>query len=200
MAFVAFLVYSFAITITEDLFAIFLAGSLLVFPIGLLIAARYMPRKTDLGARSAAQFEAFKRYLGNIQKYASVEDAKDQFDKYLPYAIAFGLEKSWVLNFSQTEMPIPIWYHPYFPTASQSGSRRGTARPASGGGGGMPSLDDAAGRMFGGLESMSTGLFTMLDEAASTFTSAPSSSGSSGGGGGGFSGGGGGGGGSSGFG
>ena len=201
MSFAAFLSYNFTTTITEELFAMFLAGSLLVFPVGLLIAARYMPRKTDLGSRTAAQFEAFKRYLGNIQKYADVENAKDQFEKYLPYAIAFGLEKSWVLNFSrmETEMPVPVWYHPFYPTMTQSGGRRGLGRPASTGGGGAPSLDDAAGRMFGGLESMSTGLFTMLDQAASTFTSAPSSTGSGGGGGGGFSGGGGGGGGSSGF-
>ena len=201
LGFAAFLAYSFAVTLTSELFALFLGGSLLVFPVGLLIASRYMPRKTDLGARTAAQFEAFKRYLGNIQKYTDVENARDQFEKYLPYAIAFGLEKSWVLNFSRTDtpMPLPTWYHPYYPTTTQSGGRRGSARPVPGGGAGAPSLDDAAGRVFGGLESMSTGLFTMLDQAASTFTSAPSSSGSGGGGGGGFSGGGGGGGGSSGF-
>jgi uncharacterized membrane protein len=201
LGFAAFLTYSFAVTLTSELFALFLGGSLLVFPVGLLIASRYMPRKTDLGARTAAQFEAFKRYLGNIQKYTDVENAREQFEKYLPYAIAFGLEKSWVLNFSRTEtpMPLPTWYHPYYPTTTQSGGRRGSARPVPGGGAGAPSLDDAAGRVFGGLESMSTGLFTMLDQAASTFTSAPSSSGSGGGGGGGFSGGGGGGGGSSGF-
>ena len=69
---------------------------MMIFPVGLLFAARYMPRKTAKGARAAVQWNAFKNYLKNIEKYAQVKDAQDQFEKYLPYAIAFGLEKSWV--------------------------------------------------------------------------------------------------------
>lgn len=61
-------------------------------------------------------------------------------------------------------------------------------------GGQMHSLDQATGSAFRGLDSMTSGLFSMLDSTASVFTSAPQSSG---GGGGGWSGGGGGG--SSGF-
>jgi uncharacterized membrane protein len=200
MAVAAFSIFGLLLSVTNELFALFLAGSFLVFPVGMLIASRYMPRKTDLGTRTAAQVAAFRRYLENIRKYTSVENATDQFEKYLPYAIAFGLEKSWVLNFAREAMPVPGWYYPFYPTSTHSGGARGSARPAASGGGQAPSLDNAAGQMFGGLESMSTGLFTMLDQAASTFTSAPASSGS-GGGGGGFSGGGGGGGGggSSGF-
>ncbi len=180
----------------------FVSASMMIFPVGLLFAARYMPRKSPKGVRSASQWLAFKNYLGNIEKYTKVQDAQDQFEKYLPYAIAFGLEKSWVKKFTSVDAPVPLpgWYHMH-PTTSTggSGSRRGSARPAEGGGAGLPSLDDAAGNLFGGLDSMSDGLFSMLDEAASTFRSAPQSSGSGGFSGGGFSGGGGGGGGSSGF-
>ncbi len=178
------------------------SGSLIVFPIGLLILSQFMPRKTERGARAAAQWKAFQRYLKNIDKYTDVAEAKEQFERYLPYAIAFGLEKTWVEKFAAVDAPVPVWWETYYPIhPTRGGARRGMAMPASGRGrgSGVPSLDQAAGGAFSGLEAMSTGLFTMLDSASSILTSAPSSSGSGGGGGGGFSGGGGGGGGSSGF-
>ena len=62
------------------------------------------------GARS-------RRYLAAIEKYTQVDQASDQFAKYLPYAIAFGLEKSWIEKFSRNpSAPAPTWYVPYAPT------------------------------------------------------------------------------------
>ncbi len=172
-----------------------------LFPVGVMILGRYMPRKSAKGARSAAQWNAFKRYLENIEKYTSLETAAEQFDQYLPYAIAFGLEKSWVKKFERTNAPIPPWYYPYGHHGHHRPYHhgRGLARPVSSGQGGAPSLDSMAEGAFSGLDAMSTGLFTMLDSATNTFKSAPSSSGSGGYSGGGFSGGSAGGGGSSGF-
>lgn len=182
--------------------------------IALLIVSRSMSRKTEVGARAAAKWNGFKRYLANLERYTEVERAKDQFERYLPYAIAFGLEREWVRRFERVDTPAPPWYYPYGmpmgrPVIIGSGGSGGPARGGSfggsgGSGGGMPSLDQAAGRAFGGLNAMSAGLFGMLNTAATTFTSVPQSqsgSGSFGGGGfsGGFGGGGGGGGGSSGF-
>ena len=173
------------------------ATGLLSFPVGLMIISRWMPRKTQLGAQSAAKWAGFKRYLENIHKYTDLEQAQDLFETYLPFAIAFGLEKSYLGAFERVQAPVPTWYHPYGFPHRRSG---GTGRARGSGAGRAPSLDSAAGGAFAGLSSMSTGFFTMLDSASSVFTSQPSSS-SGGGGysGGGFSGGGGGGGGSSGF-
>jgi uncharacterized membrane protein len=176
--------------------------------IGLIIMAQFMPRRTDAGATAKAKWEAFKRYLANIEKYANVAEAKDQFDKYLPYAIAFGLEHSWVNKFAAVDTPAPPWYYPYGGYYGPRHYGGGTLRPgdatSSRGGGGarIPSLNEASAAGFRGLNSMSDGLFAMLNTTSSVFASAPSSSG--GGGGGGWSGGGGGfggggGGGSSGF-
>jgi uncharacterized membrane protein len=170
------------------------------FPIGLWIFGRFMPRKTQKGASEAAQWQAFKAYLTDIEKHANLEEAREQFETYLPYAIAFGIEKEWVKKFTKVNTPVPIWYDP-FPRpihTSGTGGRRGMGSPVATGGG-APSLDQAAGDAFSGLDRMSTGFFNMLDSASSTLVSAPSSSGSGGFSGGGFSGGGGGGGGSSGF-
>lgn len=173
--------------------------------IALIVLAQFMPKRTDAGATAFAKWNAFKRYLANIEKYTNVAEAKDQFDKYLPYAIAFGLEHSWVNKFAAVDTPAPPWYFPY---GGSYGGRRyyGGTLAAGGGtsserGGRIPSLNEASAAGFRGLNGMTDGLFSMLNTTSSVFASAPSSSGGGGGGwsggGGGF--GGGGGGGSSGF-
>jgi hypothetical protein len=186
----------------------------------LLIAARAMPVRTRPGAEEAGKWRAFKRYLANIEKYTDLSAAKEQFERYLPYAVAFGLERSWISRFARVpDMPPPIWYRPlgYYPapyghrpagslsTAAGAGGGRGRPEVAAGEGGGLPSLGEASSSMAGGLAGMSAGLSNMLSTTGRVMTStpAPKSSGSSGSrggfGGGGFSGGGGGGGGSRGF-
>ena len=80
-----------------------------------IILAQFMPKRTDKGATAAAKWNAFKRYLSNIEKYTNVAEAKDLFDKFLPYAIAFGLEHSWVNKFA---------------AGGYSGAARGTIRTA----------------------------------------------------------------------
>jgi hypothetical protein len=170
--------------------------------IGLLILARYMPRKTDAGAETAARWEAFRDYLKNIEQYSDLEAQKEIWDRWLPYAIAFGLEKQYIAKFSQVDAPAPPWF---FPTPTAYGMGRpwfyGGGSGSSGGkGGGLPSgggspgggLSDMSRGMGTSLSAMSAGLATMLSSAGSTFNSRPSGDSSGGGwGGGGFSGGGG---------
>ncbi|MCC6603354.1 MAG: DUF2207 domain-containing protein [Anaerolineae bacterium] len=163
------------------------------------VLGRYMPNKTAKGAEEKAKWDAFRTYLKNIETYENLEQAGALFEKYLPYATAFGLDQSWIRKFSGVpHAPIPRWYVPY-------GYGPYYGRPTTSGGSGagtpaLPSLDSAASGMAGGLESMSAGLTRMLNSTASTMRSTPpSTSSSSGGFSGGFSGGSSGGGGSRGF-
>jgi len=151
--------------------------------------------------------------LQHIEKYTNLEEAKHVFDKYLPYAIAFGLERGWVQKFATVGAPAPTWYDTYPPVihGGPHHHRRdvppGTgAGPVFAGGGERqeerraPDLQQTSDSMARSLQGMSDGLASMLNIAGSILSSAPSSS-SGGGwsGGGGRSGGGGGGGGGSGF-
>jgi len=187
------------------------SGAVICPPVGLGIAAialiivgHYMPRKTPQGAEAAARWKAFRRYLQEIEKYTNLAEAKEIFEKYLPYAIAFGLEKTWVRKFAEVGTPAPRWYVPYPPvvvgsphTPDRPGRVPGIPSPAgrSVEGAPLPSLEQMSDSMMGSLQSMSDGLFSMLDSASRTLVSRPSSSGGGGGGwsGGGFGGGGGGG-------
>ncbi|MDQ5853521.1 MAG: DUF2207 domain-containing protein [Chloroflexota bacterium] len=184
---------------------LWIAAGIVAVAFGIL--SFFMPRKTPAGAAAASKWRAFKRYLEDIDKYTDVAEARDQFARYLPYAIAFGLEQSWVRRFAAVDAPVPGWYYPHgydFGPRTFSHSRSGSREVASSqggrsegsrGGGGAPSLDTMAGGAFRGLNAMSSGFLGMLNTTSSTFTSRPASSGSSGGGG--WSGGGGGGGGGS---
>ncbi len=188
------------------------SAAMILTAIVLIVVGRHMPKKTRLGAEEAAKWEAFKKYLKSIEHYGGLEEAKSQFEKYLPYAIAFGIEKNFLRQFEKVEAPAPAWYGPYPPIyrgphyygGQHSGAPTfgGSNKPTLASGGGSPTLSDMSRGMGTSLSSMSAGLGSMLSAAGRTFSSAPSSSGSGGGGGfsgGGFSGGGGGGGGSAGF-
>lgn len=162
----------------------------------------HMPTKTEAGALEAAKWDAFRKYLKDTERYGSLDEAKDRFAAYLPYAVAFGLERSWIRKFAQLEtVPSPPWYHPYpRPMRPYGRSRRigggtlvgGGATPGVGDsiGGGMPSLEGMSGSLTTSLNNMSDGLTRMLNSSATVFKSTPPSSSSSGGfSGGGFSGG-----------
>jgi hypothetical protein len=73
-------------------------------------ASSAMPRKTEQGAEATAKWNAFRRYLDEIERYEQLDRAKAIFERYLPYAVAFGLEKGWVQKFAAVDAPAPSWY------------------------------------------------------------------------------------------
>jgi uncharacterized protein (TIGR04222 family) len=205
-----------AVIVSSDAgFVWFLVGALVVVAIGVLSVSSAMPRKSQVGAEAAAKWRAFRKYLGDIEKYEKVAESHEIFDKYLPYAIAFGLESSWVSKFARVGTATPDWYGPVvlggpltmdpFPGQGPYGRRRGgtvIVGPGggwSGGGGGsgdgggidvpdMQDVSDSAGRS---LQRSSNSLLEMLSTAAGVFAGfGGGGKGGGWGGGGGFGGGG----------
>ncbi|HLI26008.1 MAG TPA: DUF2207 domain-containing protein [Chloroflexota bacterium] len=83
--------------------------ALLLVGLALLVAAPHLPRRTRVGALAARRWEAFRRYLAATA--AGREQAPPElFERYLPYAIVFGLDRSWVERFASTAAPAPSWY------------------------------------------------------------------------------------------
>src|SRR5690606_25495709 len=72
--------------------------------------ARHMPVKARQGAEAAAKWNAVKRYLDDIDEREQREESKEIFERYLPYAVAFGLEQSFVRKFAAAEVPMPGWF------------------------------------------------------------------------------------------
>ena len=179
---------------------------------GFLLLSRFMPRKTDHGAELAARWQAFKSYLRDIDRYSDLEEQKALWDRWLPYAIAFGVDKQYIRKFEAVDAPAPGWYIPdptmygpyrrwYYgpgpvvgrPLRPDGGGTPGTPSGSPAGGGLGGGLGDVSRGLGGSLAGMSAGLGAMLTSTSATMTSRPSSSSTGGGGwsGGGFSGGGG---------
>jgi hypothetical protein len=208
LAFVVVLIFS-----DDAPWVIFPALVLFLLALGVTLLGSRMPRKTPLGAEAAAKWRAFRRYLDDIEKYEKVEESREIFDKYLPYAIAFGLENSWVTKFASVGAPTPGWYGPVviggpfdtdpFPRRGRFGRHRGGTVLVGPGGGGqrdgggdidlpdMPDMQDMSDRTGKSLQRSSDSLLDMFNTAAKVFGGFGGGGGGSGwGGGGGFGGGG----------
>ena len=203
------------IIITGLSFEIHIIILLGVVALGLLIVLGRMLEwsyRTPAGAERAARWQAFAKWLKELHEINPAE-AKAQLEAYLPYAIAFGIEKEFLARWLAIapDTPPPSWYR----STSSYGSMRSTSSTSDrfswgsmentggeGRGGGSYSLDSLADSLTKSLNSFASSLSAMLNATASTLSSAPPSRSGSGGGGwsgGGSRGGGGGGGGSSSF-
>ena len=117
----------------------------------------------------------FKEFLYRVHRYRVQDLTPETFEKYLPYAMVFGMEKQWAKQFEGIIQEAPSWYGTH--------STRSTY--------GSSSVSGAAGFSAGAFSASLSSSF------ASTFSSSSGSSGASGGGGSAGGGGGGGGGGAS---
>lgn len=189
-----------AVSVCASFFMLALSEWALCLPVGLgvtgifmLIFAPKMPLRTRKGADLHMRAQAFKRYLQNIEKYGSLEDAKERFDTFLPFAIAYGLERTFVAKFAKVDAPIPPWYVPYGPVVIHSGPY-GYPGGGIGAGGGasrqksMPGAPDIGGAasapgqgglsgldksLTGGLAAMSANLTGMFTSVSTAFNSVP---------------------------
>jgi hypothetical protein len=177
---------------------------LLLIGIALIFLSRSMPAKTLKGAEEAAKWKAFRRYLANLEKYDNLENAKGIFERYLPYATAFGLDRGFIQKFASVSTPAPQWYAGgggpiiiggpggYYggPGGGYYGGGGGNNSTDGGGGGwSAPSLQDLSDRGGGGVQSWSDSLSDMLNSAGSAFGGGDGGGWSGGGGGGGGGGG-----------
>jgi len=75
-----------------------------------LAFARVMPRKTVRGARTKLQILGFQEFLERAEKDRLKRLPPDTLHKWLPYAIALGVEEAWIWNFEGTAVADPTWY------------------------------------------------------------------------------------------
>ncbi len=78
--------------------------------IGLMALSRAMPVRTLNGAVEASRWRSFRNYLAHIERTADIVEDKGAFERYLSYATAFNLGRSWLEKFSSVGVPAPAWY------------------------------------------------------------------------------------------
>lgn len=187
------------LTVRVDAFAILPTLAAILIWIVMLRLSKAMPRKTMVGAEAAAKWRAFKRYLESIDRHEDLAEARDLFDQYLSYAVAFGLERQWIRSFASVGASAPGWFAPaggfgggdldgadMVFDAMQAGRMIGYFGGTGGGDVNVPDVDvpnadmpnmpegglqDMADVFGGGLQDASDGLGGLLDSAGSAFDS-----------------------------
>jgi uncharacterized membrane protein len=87
-----------------------MAGALvaiIVVAFGLL-----MPARTVVGARAREKVLGFEDFLHRVEsdKYQRVVRTPEMFERFLPFAMAFGVEKQWANAFQDIFREPPRWY------------------------------------------------------------------------------------------
>jgi hypothetical protein len=77
--------------------------------VALMVVGFIAPKRTEAGAKEAVRWAAFKRYLTDMSvKHAAKIRVK--FAEFLPYAVAFGIEKEFVEKFAAAKAAAPQWW------------------------------------------------------------------------------------------
>ena len=116
-----------------------------------LIFSPFMPRRTPAGAEIYEKVRALGRYLKHLHVLGSLEEARDRLDELLPYAVALGLDRSFLAQMEPLgEVPMPHWY-----VVQDTGSS-GPSWGSSGGGMGTVSLESLSNSLSSTLSSLSS--------------------------------------------
>lgn len=135
---------------------------------GVVIAAFgwFMPSKTKKGAVVLEEVEGFKWFLSVTEKdrlkfHNAPEVKPETFHEFLPYAIAFGVEKEWAKQFEGIDVPPPdyatgitTWNALYFASSMHAldahAASTAFVAPSSAGSGGSGFSGGGGGGGFGG--------------------------------------------------
>jgi uncharacterized membrane protein YgcG len=125
----------------------------------------FMPARTMEGARTLEGVLGFEDFLGRVEedRFERVVKTPEMFEKFLPFAMALGVEKKWVHAFADIYRQPPNWYRGPYGTnfqpiyfvndldmmSHQAGSAMASS-PRSAGGSGFSSGGGFSGGGFGG--------------------------------------------------
>jgi Predicted membrane protein (DUF2207) len=78
----------------------------------LLAFGSVMPARTDAGARALEKVLGFEEFLRRVEAdhFEHVVKTPELFDRFLPFAMAFGVEKKWAKAFEDIYREPPTWY------------------------------------------------------------------------------------------
>lgn len=138
-----------------------LAASLIVLGFGW-----FMPARTTRGVRALEQILGFEEFLTRVEsdRFQRVIKTPQMFEKFLPFAMALGVEQNWGRAFEGIYTTPPTWYQGtnladfrpgrFVGSLSQMSATTGavmTSAPRSSGGSGFSSGGSSGGRSGGGF-------------------------------------------------
>lgn len=88
----------------------FFLSTLIYSIIIMSLFAKYEARLSHEGHILREEILGFKLYLKTAEKYRMQNLTPEIFEKYLPYAIVFGIEKKWAKAFETMNLESPQWH------------------------------------------------------------------------------------------
>jgi len=114
---------AFAVGILGVVGGLFLVEALTLSPLTAVIAAVgtalpilgfgiFMPARTVKGARALERVLGFEEFLERVEsdRFKRMIKSPEMFERFLPYAMAFGVEKKWAAAFEGMYTEPPDWY------------------------------------------------------------------------------------------
>ena len=102
------------VTSNRDTWAVIAVLSIFFFNPLLIVAAllnMYAVRRTSAGGDAIAKAKSLKNFIvTQDEQYKFQAENKMMFEKLLPYAVAFGVEKIWIDRFKDLIKSPPDWY------------------------------------------------------------------------------------------
>lgn len=88
-----------------------IVSSVLILCAAIFFLAPSEARLSQEGRELREEWLGFKLYLETAERYRLQNLTPDLFEKFLPYAMMFGIEKKWAKAFEGMQVPPPSWYH-----------------------------------------------------------------------------------------
>ncbi|MCL5406979.1 MAG: DUF2207 domain-containing protein [Patescibacteria group bacterium] len=109
-----YLLVGFLIMILAGIFSwlsVILIVALIISGGIVIIFSHFMPKKTKEGVIAKEKSLGFKEFLYRAERYkVQWEEKEGIFEKYLPYAMIFGIAEMWAKNFKDIYKNPPDWY------------------------------------------------------------------------------------------
>lgn len=88
-----------------------LSIGMFLFSLVLLMYAASFSTLTPAGEEQAARWKDFEQYLKQVSNNTEAAISPDYFERYLAYAVVFGLGASWAKRFERLGgVPLPVWF------------------------------------------------------------------------------------------
>lgn len=83
--------------------------SIVISSIFIIKLSSRIPRKNELGLAETKKWIMFKNFLAQKKEFGYSYEAQGVYEKYLPYAVSFGVERQWSQRFARYPFVLPNW-------------------------------------------------------------------------------------------
>jgi len=84
--------------------------SLIIAGVIKIMFSFFMPAKTSIGTDLYEKCKGFRMFLHTAERFRMQKLTPETFERFLPYAMVFGVEKQWAENFKDIYTKPPDWY------------------------------------------------------------------------------------------